>query len=86
MDRLEGGEAMTTSKVMTTVGNLVRDRVLDRVGVVMELHAGWVYLRPLGGGIEWTALPDQLENASRQDELRARVGELNQHSSDRRYW
>jgi len=75
-----------TTKDVAVVGTLVRDRARDRVGVVMARHAGQIYLRPLGGGIEWTARPEQLEPADRRAQLRARVGELNVSSSDRRYW
>ncbi|MBC3842351.1 hypothetical protein GXW82_25660 [Streptacidiphilus sp. 4-A2] len=62
----------------------MRDRAQDRVGVVMGRLAGLVYLRPLGGGVEWTTRDRDLEPADRQDELRARVGELNSNSRNGR--
>ena len=58
-------------------GALVRDTTRDRVGVVMGRHAGRVYLRPRGGGVEWTARAEELAGADENDELRARVAELN---------
>ncbi len=73
-----------TTKEVAAVGSLVRDRRRDRVGVVMARYAGEIYLRPLGGGIEWTARAEELQPADRRDELRARVGELNANSNDRR--
>jgi hypothetical protein len=75
-----------TKDMKATLGSLLRDRRRDRIGVVTALRAEQVHLRPLGGGIAWTARPEELEKASKQDELRARVRELNVHSSDRRYW
>jgi hypothetical protein len=66
------------------LGALVRDITIDRVGVVMDVCGNNVYLRPQGGGVEWTALPEELEPADRYDELRARVGELNTNSRWRR--
>lgn len=73
-----------TTKDVAAVGSLVRDQQRDRVGVVMARYGGEVYLRPLGGGIEWTARAEELQPADRRDELRARVGELNAHSRDSR--
>lgn len=66
------------------LGALVRDTSSDRVGVVMDVRGTSVYLRPPGGGIEWTVLPEELEPADRLDELRARVGELNANGKFRR--
>ncbi|QMU78805.1 hypothetical protein GXW83_26975 [Streptacidiphilus sp. PB12-B1b] len=63
------------------VGALVRDVRRDRVGVVMGELLGLVYLRPPGGGVEWTALQGELEGADERDRLRARVGEMNAASS-----
>ncbi|QMU68145.1 hypothetical protein [Streptacidiphilus sp. P02-A3a] len=77
------GTAVTTRDA-AAVGSLARDRRRDRVGVVMARYAGEVYLRPLGGGVEWTARAEDLLPADRRDELRARVGELNANSRDSR--
>lgn len=70
--------------LLPAVGTLVRDTVTDRVGVVMGVLGKLIYLRPQGGGIEWTAGAEQLDSADRLDELRARVGELNTNSTRRR--
>jgi hypothetical protein len=66
------------------VGTVVRDTTTDRVGVVMGVLGELVYLRPQGGGVEWTARAGELEPVDRFGELRARVGELNTNSIRRR--
>ena len=69
---------------LPATGTLVRHVTTDRVGVVMGVLGNVIYLRPQGGGIEWTARAEELEPADRFDELRARVGELNTNSTGRR--
>ncbi|MFG3106132.1 hypothetical protein [Streptomyces tendae] len=39
------------------VGDLARDVRLERSGIVMDHQDGLVWLRPEGGGTEWTAAP-----------------------------
>jgi hypothetical protein len=65
------------------VGSLMRDTRKDRVGVVMGEIAGLVYLRPVGGGVEWDSRWADLEPAGEQAHarLRARVAEMNAASS-----
>ncbi len=77
---------MATKDVNMAPGSLFRDRERDAIGVVTGFHAGLVQLRPLGGGIAWTASPEQLEAADWREELRFRVRELNRCSSGRRRW
>ncbi|MEV4612688.1 hypothetical protein AB0K43_08805 [Kitasatospora sp. NPDC049258] len=48
-------------------GELVRDHRSDRVGVLMDVHGGRLYLRPPGGGVEWTTEPDQVGPAGGPD-------------------
>ncbi len=66
------------------VGTRMHDVVHDRVGVVMEVKPQWVFLRPVHGGVEWQAMPEDLEPAAPVDrstaELRARVAEVNRLS------
>jgi hypothetical protein len=38
-------------------GDLVHDRRVNRIGVLMDSIGGKLYLRPVGGGIEWTVDP-----------------------------
>lgn len=58
-------------------GAVVLDTAQDRVGVVMFMRAGMVYLRPGGGGEPWIAQPGDVCPASPTDELRARVADAN---------
>ncbi len=77
---------IATKEMNMAPGALLRDRERDVIGVVTGFRAGRVQLRPVGGGIPWGACPEQLETVDRRGELRARVRELNLHSSDRRHW
>jgi hypothetical protein len=42
-------------------GTLVVDGKSGKVGVVQEVVCGTAWLRPQGGGREWTAAPEVLE-------------------------
>ncbi len=42
------------------VGELVRDHRSGRDGVYMDTQGGQHYLRPQGGGREWTAQPEHV--------------------------
>lgn len=48
------------SKPYARVGEVVRDHLRRRDGVVMDVVGGRLYLRPEGGGIEWTAAPEHV--------------------------
>ncbi|MEV6977668.1 hypothetical protein [Kitasatospora sp. NPDC093806] len=41
-------------------GALLHDRRTHRTGVYMDTIAGRLYLRPVGGGIEWTTRPEDV--------------------------
>ncbi|MED7948004.1 MULTISPECIES: hypothetical protein [unclassified Streptomyces] len=41
-------------------GQLVLDRRTRRTGVYMDTIGGRLYLRPVGGGVEWTARPEHV--------------------------
>ncbi|MBQ1094002.1 hypothetical protein [Streptomyces sp. B93] len=43
------------------VGQLAYDTRRERRGVVMDHQDGLVWLRPEGGGTEWTARPEDVE-------------------------
>ncbi|MFE9411908.1 hypothetical protein ACFYN0_24435 [Streptomyces sp. NPDC006704] len=45
----------------------------DRIGVVQERFEGSVYLRPPGGGVEWTTRPEALRHPSATELVQARV-------------
>ncbi|MEC4019362.1 hypothetical protein [Streptomyces sp. H27-D2] len=65
------------------VGTLAHDVKRDRVGKVMDTHGNRVFLRPVNGGVEWEAAPDDLEPADTAAELRAKAAEANARSRDR---
>jgi hypothetical protein len=70
------------------VGQLAYDTRRERRGVVMDHLDGDVWLRPPGGGMEWTARPGEVEpvtaDAAEGDQperlLRARVAVANARS------
>ncbi|MFG2717274.1 hypothetical protein ACGFW5_03060 [Streptomyces sp. NPDC048416] len=45
----------------------------DRIGVVQARFEGSVYLRPPGGGAEWTTAPEALRHPSAAELVQARV-------------
>ncbi|MEU6175356.1 hypothetical protein ABZ832_26055 [Streptantibioticus parmotrematis] len=62
------------------VGQPVKDTAHDRVGEFRAFEQGRVFLRPLGGGREWTTSPDDIEQMSRSEILNARVAAANRRS------
>ncbi|MCX5560285.1 hypothetical protein [Streptomyces sp. NBC_00038] len=70
------------------VGQLAYDTRRERRGVVMDHLDGYVWLRPPGGGMEWTARPGEVEPVAAdapegdlpQGLLRARVAVANARS------
>ena len=64
-----------TSEYAPTLGALVLDTDLDRVGVVTGWDGRQATLRPPGGGEEWQS--SAFRAADTNDELRARVAEAN---------
>lgn len=62
------------------VGDTVHDPARDRVGVVMGGVGPYLQLRPLGGGQEWDANPDQVRPLTPTELLSARVSEANTRS------
>ena len=55
-------------------GRLVRDTATDRVGVVMDVfYEGdrpvQIWLRPVGGGQEWTTSPEYLQDVAGDDQV-----------------
>ncbi|GAA2152948.1 hypothetical protein GCM10009760_50200 [Kitasatospora kazusensis] len=47
----------------TRVGELVRDTRTGRLGSYQDRQGGRIYLRPVGGGCEWTADPRFIDRA-----------------------
>jgi len=77
---LPGGEHGSIPDVELTPSTLIHDMRRDVIGVVMEVGPRWVFLRPVGGGLEWQALPEDLEPIDRAAELSAWVAEANRRS------
>ncbi|MEU6378419.1 hypothetical protein [Streptomyces sp. NPDC046909] len=48
-------------KTRLPIGQLALDARLERRGVVMDHQDGFVWLRPEGGGTEWTARPEDVQ-------------------------
>ncbi|MGW6138940.1 hypothetical protein [Streptomyces sp. NPDC055140] len=64
------------------IGELAKDSVRDRIGVVMGELGGRVQMRPLRGGVEWDATPDRVVPLSAREELSARLTVKNGNSRD----
>jgi len=62
------------------VGDIMKDTTTNRVGKVMGFVGPYVQLRPLGGGMEWDARPEQLVSTSPAEALSAGVAEANSRS------
>lgn len=61
------------------IGELAKDTSRNRIGVVMDEVGGRVQIRPIGGGAEWDALPDNVEPPSAREELSARLAIKNRN-------
>ena len=59
-----------------TPGSLVYDRDQECVGVVMDAHGQSVYLRPVGGGVEWVADRARVRPATGAEVAAAGAGKL----------
>jgi len=66
------------------LGALMRDTSLDRVGEYRGTVGGRVFLRPVAGGREWEAQPDEVEQADEHAALRAKVAQRNADSREGR--
>jgi hypothetical protein len=62
------------------VGELAKDSARGRIGVVMGEIGGRVQIRPIRGGREWDAMPDNVVALSAREELRARLAVKNGNS------
>lgn len=61
------------SKQQTGPGirELAKDIGSGRIGVVMDRVGGRVQMRPIGGGVEWDARPDNVVAPTAREELSA---------------
>ncbi|GGT36559.1 hypothetical protein [Streptomyces purpureus] len=53
------------------------------VGRVMDVRVGTAFLRPLNGGVEWSAPVEELEPAAQSDALSAAVDAANTRTRER---
>ncbi|WP_258534343.1 hypothetical protein [Streptomyces sp. PT12] len=70
----------TPPTAVPEVGTMVRDTTRDTVGRVMAHLHGTLWLRPPGGGQEWTARPQDVLPLSASESLSSRVAELNRRA------
>ncbi|WP_461032545.1 hypothetical protein [Streptomyces mayteni] len=66
------------------VGAMARDASRAEVGRVMAHECGRVWLRPLGGGCEWAALPEDVAPVALSESLGPLVAEANRRSAELR--
>ncbi|MFD5317921.1 hypothetical protein [Streptomyces sp. NPDC127098] len=66
------------------IGTMARDTARDRVGRVMAHLYGTIWLRPPGGGQEWTARPEDVRPISASESLSHRVAEANRRARNAR--
>ncbi|MFD3838444.1 hypothetical protein ACFWWC_19630 [Streptomyces sp. NPDC058642] len=64
------------------IGELAKDSARDRIGIVMGEAGGRVQIRPISGGTEWDAMPDNVVAPSAREELSARLAMKNGDSRD----
>lgn len=62
------------------VGELAKDQRTGRIGLVMGEIGGRVQMRPMNGGIEWDAMPDDVVAPKAREELSARLAVKNNNS------
>ncbi|MFC7966114.1 hypothetical protein [Streptomyces cinereoruber] len=62
------------------IGELAKDQKTGRIGIVMGEIGGRVQMRPVGGGIEWDAMPDDVVAPEAREELSARLAVKNNNS------
>ncbi|MEV0468934.1 hypothetical protein [Streptomyces prunicolor] len=64
------------------IGELAKDTSRGRIGIVMGEVGARVQIRPVGGGIEWDALPDNVVAPTAREELSVRLAIKNANSRD----
>ncbi|ELS54450.1 hypothetical protein J7F01_39160 [Streptomyces sp. ISL-22] len=62
------------------IGELAKDTARNRIGVVMGKVGGRVQIKPIGGGVEWDAMPENVKPPSAREELSARLAIRNGNS------
>lgn len=65
---------------MPNLGDAVEDTGVRRIGRVMGFEGPYVQLRPVGGGREWGARPENLRPVTDAQALRSAVAMANARS------
>jgi hypothetical protein len=74
--------SMASNQTRPGIGELAKDSARDRIGVVMGKAGGRVQLRPISGGLEWDAMPDNVVTPTAREELSARLSMKDGNSRD----
>lgn len=74
-------ESQRETPAAPDVGDTARDARTGRVGRVMGHVGPYVQLRPLNGGCEWDAQPEDLRPARQSDALSPDVAAVNKRSA-----
>lgn len=71
---------MTMTAYQPRLGDTVEDTSTGKFGKVMGNDGPYVQLRPIGGGLEWDAQPDDLQPATDAQALSSAVATANARS------
>lgn len=71
---------MTVTAYRPNLGDAVEDTEPGRIGRVMGFEGPYVQLRPVGGGREWDARPENLRPVTDAQALRSAVAVANARS------
>ncbi|MEU5888378.1 hypothetical protein ABZ835_16285 [Streptomyces sp. NPDC047461] len=74
--------SMASNQTRPGIGELAKDSARNRIGVVMGEVGGRVQIRPINGGTEWDAMPDNVVALTAREELSARLAMKNGDSRD----
>ncbi|MFF9604253.1 hypothetical protein ACF1GY_18495 [Streptomyces sp. NPDC014684] len=55
------------------IGELAKDTASGRIGVLMDEVGARVQIRPVSGGVEWDAMPDNVVAPTAREVLSARL-------------
>ncbi|MEU2555359.1 hypothetical protein ABZ589_27385 [Streptomyces sp. NPDC013313] len=64
------------------IGELAKDTASGRIGVLMDEVGARVQIRPVSGGVEWDAMPDNVVAPTAREVLSARLAIKNGNSRD----
>ncbi|MCP3817106.1 hypothetical protein NLX86_02820 [Streptomyces sp. A3M-1-3] len=62
------------------IGDLAKDTAKGKIGIIMGAIGGRVQMRPVDGGLEWDALPENVVPPMAREELSARLAVRNHNT------